>query len=94
MGDLATYVQMGQVCLARQHRRGGRALHLGETCPEAAVQREVVGRRSRVTKQVVKYRFPTVSGGTLHMQRKIWAAADFQNFLTRPNTRRPRKKGG
>ena len=26
------------------------------------------------------------------MQRKIWAAADFQNFLARPNTRRPRKK--
>ena len=26
------------------------------------------------------------------LQRKIWAAADFQNFLTRPNTRRPRKK--
>ena len=34
----------------------------------------------------------TVSGGALHMQRKIWAAADFQNFLARPNTRRPRKK--
>ena len=28
------------------------------------------------------------------MQRKIWAAADFQNFLARLNTRRPRKKGG
>ena len=26
------------------------------------------------------------------MQRKIWAAADFQNFLARPNSRRPRKK--
>ena len=26
------------------------------------------------------------------MQRKIWAAADFQNFFARPNTRRPRKK--
>ena len=36
----------------------------------------------------------TVSGGALRTQRKIWAAADFQNFLTRPNTRRPRKKGG
>ena len=34
----------------------------------------------------------TVSGGALRVQRKIWAAADFQNFLTRPNTRRPRKK--
>ena len=34
----------------------------------------------------------TVSGGALHMQRKVWAAADFQNFLARPNTRRPRKK--
>ena len=29
----------------------------------------------------------TVSGGALHMQRKIWAAADFQNFLARRNTR-------
>ena len=37
---------------------------------------------------------PTVSGEALRVQRKIWAAADFQNFLTRPNTRRPRKKGG
>ena len=34
----------------------------------------------------------TVSGGALRVQRKIWAAADFQNFLARPNTRRPRKK--
>ena len=33
----------------------------------------------------------TVSGGALHMQRKIWAAADFQNFLARSNSRRPRK---
>ena len=31
----------------------------------------------------VKERIPTVSGGALHMQteRKIWATADFQNFL-------------
>ena len=34
----------------------------------------------------------TVSGGALHMQRKIWAAADFRNFLAQPNTRKPRKK--
>ena len=41
-------------------------------------------------------RVSTVSGGALRVQRKIWAAADFQSFLTRPNTRmhRPRKKGG
>ena len=30
--------------------------------------------------------------GALRVQRKIWVAADFQNFLARPNTRRPRKK--
>ena len=28
----------------------------------------------------------------MRVQRKIWAAADFQNFLARPNTCRPRKK--
>ena len=34
----------------------------------------------------------TVSGGALRMQRKIWAAADFQNFLAQSwNTRGPRK---
>ena len=38
------------------------------------------------------YSESTVSGGALHMQKKIWASADFQNFLARPNTRRPRKK--
>ena len=31
-------------------------------------------------------------GSLARVQRKIWAAADFQNFLARPNTRRPRKK--
>ena len=31
-------------------------------------------------------------GSLARVQRKIWTAADFQNFLARPNTRRPRKK--
>ena len=33
------------------------------------------------------------AGEPLHSAEKNWAAADFQNFLARPNTRRPRKKG-
>ena len=32
-----------------------------------------------------KFGHMTVSGGALRVQRKIWAAADFQNFLARPN---------
>ena len=35
---------------------------------------------------------PRSAGEPCTAKRKIWAAADFQNFLARPNSRRPRKK--
>ena len=50
-------------------------------------------RSGRAPSHAQDLSFTTVSGGALRVQRKIWAAADFQNFLARPNTtRRPRKK--
>ena len=48
----------------------------------------------RNTRTVTRRAQARSAGEPCTVQRKIWAAADFQNFLARPNSRRSRKKGG